>query len=153
MRGAGLFALWALGASAHAETKYSWIGEHACVVETASGYQVPGERVAESIFSWSNAPKSLFVTINDCETEIGQRDKKCEIGMGRTLTTKFSPQGQEQPLPWHWQMLSSLPFFNSAANSFSTFDDGRFTYVAPGATTDKHPAVFIATGSCTPFSR
>lgn len=146
----GLWATLALycNAEAIAQTDYQWIGRHVCVVEGASGYQVPKGPVVEGLFTWSNAPNSVLVDVASCYAE--PMPTGCEERRGRALLTEELPRRDAIPFLWKWQQFSSMPFVNDAGASFSLQGDGRFLYVKPSETSEKNPAVFIAHGVCDP---
>ena len=157
LRKAIAFAVACIGATSHAQSSaYNWVGDHACVVEDAMGVQAFMGISRETFFEWDNFGRSFVAQIRVCPQPAGDGwALACNLtnaGKG-TQVLKINRTTAAFPLIWDERYESTAPFISSDGSVLMTLPDGRFQFSLPGRTTEKNPAWFMASGTCSPLSR
>jgi hypothetical protein len=151
---------WAAANPAFAQKAYDWVGDHACVVESSTGLLGFPSSTQIQTFRWTNFDKSFFIQIRECSKAPLEWEYECDTARAteQQIKTaqgmKMSARSRDEfPVGWRSRFLTSFPFVTATGESFGTDSKGRFVYSSNGFTSDKELAVFMAAGTCSPFTR
>jgi len=152
--GVGLVLAFVQSAYAQKST-YDWQGDHACIVENSTGLRAFPPAGQSSSFRWANFDRSFFIQIRRCDKVTDSEwtfecEKKSIVLEGLKLSAKS--RNDDLPAPWKSRLLT-FPFTTALGETFNTDKEGHFVYALSGQTDKDELAVFMASGTCTPFQR